>query len=197
MKQQLTAIILAGGGSQRFARGDKARAILAGRRLIDYAVDRVRAQAGVQFGEIFIAGADDYGTGLPLIPDAPEGPQGPTAALYAAAQALPAEAAIFSVPVDSPFLPADVAARLIAAGPVAVASVNGRLCPTVGLWSCRALRATFAPMTWPPSPSLHAVAEACGAQPCAFADEAAFLNVNTAAQLDAAEAALRARAMAR
>ena len=80
---------------------------------------------------------------LPVVPDSIEGYAGPLAGLQAglawAQRETPDAAFIASVPVDSPFLPLDLVARLKAAllaadAPCAIAASQGERHPVAGLW---------------------------------------------------------------
>ncbi len=80
---------------------------------------------------------------LPVIPDAIEGNAGPLAGLHAslswALGKTPGARYIASVPADTPFLPLDLVARLVAAvqatgASSAIAASMGRQHPVVGLW---------------------------------------------------------------
>jgi len=74
-------VILAGGGSRRMEGRDKAVAELAGKRLVDHVIDRLKAQTD----RLLISGVRDFETGLTAIPDRDNGPSGPAAGLWAVA----------------------------------------------------------------------------------------------------------------
>jgi molybdopterin-guanine dinucleotide biosynthesis protein A len=74
--------------------------------------------------------------GLPVLPDPVPGHPGPLAGLLAAldwAEAL-GRAQVLTVPCDAPFLPLDLAARLLSAGAPAVAASARLTHPVAGLW---------------------------------------------------------------
>jgi molybdopterin-guanine dinucleotide biosynthesis protein A len=109
----ITGLILAGGQARRMGGVDKALQEFRGKRLIDHVYERLAPQVG----EIIInanQNHDIYGHfGVRVVSDAIGGYAGPLAGLHAglAASSLPYLAA---APCDSPFLPADLVARLYA-----------------------------------------------------------------------------------
>ncbi len=184
-------VILAGGQSVRMGGEDKALKPLAGRRMIDWVVAGLRPQAGT----LLIAGDQDRGTGLRCVPDAPGAPPGPAAGLYSVSQWLfekePSAGGFITVPVDTPFLPPDLAPRLRQPGGSTIASDGERWHPTVAYWEQGPLQ-----KLWPMAPSgkaaaLHALARQCGARPVIF-PAGSLLNINSPDGLLAAEKALAA-----
>ena len=179
------AVVLAGGKSIRMGR-DKALCEMDGVRLIDRAVAALRPQTG----RILISGPHDYGTGLECVPDEQRGAGapcgGPSAGIFAVARRLAGEATGFlTVPVDAPFAPRDLAARL--RGPrSAVASAGGRLHPTFAWWLIADIERAARDLEGGGNVSLRALAEATKARVVPWADETAFHNVNTADDLMAA-----------
>jgi molybdopterin-guanine dinucleotide biosynthesis protein A len=133
--------VLAGGAGRRIG-GDKAWRRLADGPLIRHAIDRVRGQVGT----LVVNGPPDdarlAALGLPVLPDtAPEiGPLGGiSAALNAAPTLLSGCRAVLVVPVDCPFLPADLVRRLATGmatsrATLAYAVSGGKAHPTVSLW---------------------------------------------------------------
>src|SRR5579859_1574255 len=133
-------LVLAGGLARRMGGGDKALLPLAGRPLLAHVLDRVR------LGPIAISANGDPARfsqfGLPVLPDGIPDQAGPLAGILAGlewAAALPEVDHLISVPADTPFLPPDLVARLIAArdaadAEIALAASGGRLHPVVGLW---------------------------------------------------------------
>lgn len=140
--EAVLGVVLAGGAGRRIG-GGKAWRRLAGRPLIQHAIDRI----GPQVGALALSGsADDpklAALGLPLLADTiPKiGPlAGISAALNSATALLPGCRAVLIVPVDCPFLPDDLAGRLAdrmaAAGATLAYAVSGeRAHPAVSLWS--------------------------------------------------------------
>ena len=136
------ALILAGGLATRMGGGDKPLLMLRGQPLLRHVIDRLAPQAGLLAlsangdPERFAAFA------LPVLADAVldrEGRQiGPLAGILAGlAWIAPQTPYLLSVAGDTPFLPLDLAARLLtAAAPErpALACSGGRQHPTAALW---------------------------------------------------------------
>jgi molybdopterin-guanine dinucleotide biosynthesis protein A len=195
-------MILAGGLASRMGGGDKGLLPLCGRRLIDHVIDRLAPQVAA----LALNANDDparfAALGLPVIPDPVPDRQGPLAGLLAGldwADGLGA-AAMVSVPADTPFLPRDLVARLqAAAGPEGLAiaaspDAKGRLRahPVCGLWPV-ALRPQLRAALAAGERRVGPWAETQGARLARFdaGPPDPFFNVNTPADLAAAEAALR------
>ncbi len=181
-------VVLAGGLATRMG-GDKAFAPLGGRPLLAHAVGRL----GRQCAPLAISWNGDparlAGFGLPVLADGEPGRPGPLAGVLAAMDwgfSLGAER-VATVAGDTPFLPANLVARLAAAGGFALASA-GRVHPTCGLWPVglrEALRADLRAGVR----RVRDWAFTRGAVAVEFPDPDAFFNVNTPADL--AEAARR------
>lgn len=132
----VAVVILAGGEGRRIG-GNKPLRLLGGKRLIDRAEAHAR-----QWSSIVAVAVRDPAqvvpTKLSCIADA-EGIEGPLAGLVAAlqfAQAAGCEG-VLTIPADMPFLPADLAGRLMAEigrTDAAVASSGGQVHPVCGLW---------------------------------------------------------------
>jgi molybdopterin-guanine dinucleotide biosynthesis protein A len=101
-------------------------------------------------------------------------------------------AGIVTVAVDTPFFPGDLAARLGAAGGVAVAEAGGRWQGTFTLWPVEVRDAVAAALARGER-KVRAVAEALGAVPVAFDSPDAFFNINTPGDLARAERMLKER----
>ncbi len=132
------------------------------------------------------------GFGLPVLAD--DGPsRGPLSGLLAGLRHAAAAGveAVLTVPVDAPFLPPDLAARLATVAP-AFARAGGRDHPTCALWPVALAAPLAAFLASGAPPRLRDFAALAGARPVDFADAAAFANLNTPADLAAAEARLRA-----
>lgn len=140
----LPGLILAGGRGARMGGADKAFLLLGGRSLVARAIARLAPQCR----PLAISANGDparfAGTGLPVLPDGLPGLAGPLAGVLAGldwAAGLGARALVTAA-VDTPFLPADLAARLArAAGPKGLAVAASademgrmRVHPTFGLW---------------------------------------------------------------
>ncbi len=197
-------VILAGGRARRMGGSDKALLPLAGRRLVDHVVGRLSRQCGALALSANGAPARFADLGVPVLPDALPGFPGPLAGLLAGLDWAAAGGAdrIVTAPVDTPFLPDDLVARLAAAAGdagLALAATAGRwgprLHPTCGLWPVALrhdLRAALAA-------GERRVADWAARHGAATATFAAgrvdpFFNVNTPEDLAAAEALLAAGA---
>ena len=139
--KEIAGIILAGGQSRRMGGGDKSLLPLAERPVLADVVDRLSPQVG----PLVLSANGDPGRfaafGLPVVSDTVEGFHGPLAGIEAGLSWVRAEcpeaALAVTVPGDTPFIPADLVARLAdgkgtAAMAVAVSAVG--LHPVVGLW---------------------------------------------------------------
>ncbi len=185
------AVILSGGGGQRMGGTDKGALKLLGARLIDRVAVRLEPQAD----RILISGSHDYGTGLTSIADRDDGPLGPAAGLWAALHWIeenaPEAEGFLTAPADGPFAPDDLFKRLYAQGKCVVAATAGGVHPTFAWWRNDALRAALEAAPKGEGLSLKALAADMGARRVLFADEKAFLNVNTPEDLKRAEDQLR------
>lgn len=136
-QDKIAGLILAGGRGLRMGGIDKALLVLGGRPLADHAITRLAPQLGPL--AISANGAPERFArwGLPVLRDGFMG-EGPLAGLMAGLGWAVAEGAgaLVTLAVDTPFVPADLVARLAAQGleaPVVAAS-GGRRHPTVALW---------------------------------------------------------------
>jgi molybdopterin-guanine dinucleotide biosynthesis protein A len=112
--QGVTGIVLAGGQGRRMGGVDKGLQLLDGRPMVAWAIARLAPQV-----EAIVVNANQnleaYGAfGHAVVRDAVGGFAGPLAGLHAGLQATRTPLAV-TVPCDSPFLPADLVARLRAA----------------------------------------------------------------------------------
>lgn len=109
----VTGIVLAGGQGRRMGGVDKGLVALGGRPMIAHVLERLAPQVG----PILInanQNHDRYAAfGAPVVPDAIGGFAGPLAGLHAG-MTRAATPLVVTVPCDSPFLPADLVARLAA-----------------------------------------------------------------------------------
>jgi molybdopterin-guanine dinucleotide biosynthesis protein A len=110
----VTAIVLAGGQGRRMGGVDKGLVPLGGRPMVAHVLDRIAPQVT----EVLInanQNAERYAAlGYPVVADAVGGFAGPLAGLHAG-MGRATNALVVTVPCDSPFLPADLVARLAAA----------------------------------------------------------------------------------
>ncbi|MBS0564171.1 MAG: molybdenum cofactor guanylyltransferase [Proteobacteria bacterium] len=193
-------LILAGGEGRRMGGADKALLPLAGRTLLDQVLDRFAPQVA---GLALSANGDPArlaGFCCAILADTTDERLGPMAGLAAGLNWLARQGGthLATVPVDVPFIPCDLVARLADAvagdpGAIAVAESGGRLHPTCGLWPVMLGPALSAALAAGERRIGH-WALAMGARPVAFAatEPDQFLNVNTPADLAAAEAVLAA-----
>jgi len=187
----IVGIVLAGGRSVRFG-GEKAAAGLAGTPLLIGAARRLQrtcsavaanVRPGTQAEDI--ARAD----GLPLLYDVPGDALGPLAGVKVGlmwARDLGATALAVS-PCDVPLLPDDLFVRLGEAagdGPAMAATAAGDQ-PLCALWPVSALPKVAAALQGGAHPPTWRLLQTLGATRVRFEDEAAFVNVNTQADLAA------------
>lgn len=133
------AVILSGGRSSRMG---EAKALLpfGQARLIDHVAARIRPHVArillnTNDPTITLAGATTFGDDIP-------GFHGPLAGIHAALtqvrSILPQTTHVFMLPVDCPFFPETIVARLAStlttADDVALAASGGRMHPVLGLW---------------------------------------------------------------
>ena len=188
MKERITGLVLAGGQGRRMGGIDKGLQELEGRPLAQWVLDRLSPQVG----SVLISAnrnLDRYAElGCPVLPDTLDGYAGPLAGLQAGlAQA--ATPLLVTAPCDSPFLPADLVARLHDAlvaqqAELAVACAGGRTHRAFCLLRCELLPCLDAFLAtgerrvglWHASLNVTEVD---------FSDEAAaFSNINTADELE-------------
>ncbi len=113
-RERVTGVVLAGGQGRRMGGVDKGLVPLDGRPMVAHVLERLSPQVA----DVLInanQNADRYAAfGHPVVADEIAGFAGPLAGLHAAL-AHAAREFVVTVPCDSPFLPADLVARLGAA----------------------------------------------------------------------------------
>lgn len=180
---RIFGVILAGGAGRRFGGTDKALLVLGGETLIARAVARL----GPQVEDLVISANGDPSRfaahRLPVLPDAQA--QGPLSGILAALDLAAGQGAqaVVSVAVDTPFFPEDLVPRLLLAAEtapegLALAQSGGRDHPTCALWPV-ALRGDLRAALARGEARLLGFADRHGAARAHFADDGAFLNVNT------------------
>jgi molybdopterin-guanine dinucleotide biosynthesis protein A len=203
----VTGVVIAGGRSSRMDHREKALLDLAGEPMIHRIIGRLRPQVGRM---VINANGDPerFATlGLPIVADTIEGHAGPLAGLQAGLQWARAETRdarfIASVAADTPFIPDDLVARLLAAleqagASSAIASSSGEWTPVIGLWSI-ALADTLAEALRQGVRAVRRFAMAQGSAVVEFPLEEIggepidpFFNVNTPEDLEKARALLAA-----
>ena len=140
-------LILAGGLSRRMGGGDKGLQKLGGQTILA----RIAGRLGPQVSPLLLNAngpAERFELGLPVVADTLPGHPGPLAGILAGLDHLAREAPttrfLVTVPSDCPFLPRDLAARLVAAAQAsgaAYAVSGGREHPVVGVWEVAAREA--------------------------------------------------------
>ncbi|NUB44746.1 molybdenum cofactor guanylyltransferase [Fertoebacter nigrum] len=190
---RIFGLILAGGGARRMGGADKALLRLGDAPLVTLCAERL----GPQVEQLAISANGDAGrfgfTGLPVLADAPAAAaQGPLAGVLAGldwAAGLGATA-LATVAVDTPHFPCDLVARLCLAAEsapsgLALAETADRAHPTCALWPV-GLRDDL--RGWLAGGEGRMMGFAARHQPvlARFPDAAAFMNINTPADLAAA-----------
>jgi molybdenum cofactor guanylyltransferase len=110
---QITGLVLAGGQGRRMGNVDKGFVELAGRPLIAHVIDRLVPQVATLVINANRSVERYAAFGYPVVADAIGGFAGPLAGLHAGL-ATAATPFVATSPCDSPFLPADLVARLAA-----------------------------------------------------------------------------------
>lgn len=189
---RIFGVILAGGAGRRMGGADKARLRFGTQTLLENAIDRLHPQVEA-LAISHNGGADPLTCEFAVLPDI--APLGPLAGILTAlnwAADLGADCVV-TVAVDTPFFPCDLAARLyLAAGDTQRLTIaqSARTHPTFGLWPVDLrgdLAAFLASGANPKVMDFCAQHRAVLAQ---FPDETVFANINTPADLAAAEALL-------
>lgn len=135
-KEDITAVVLAGGQGRRVDKQDKGLLDFNGKKLIEH----VLASLTKQTNDIVIVANRHIDTyteyGFPVVSDRIEGFQGPLAGLDAGFS-VTGSSFLLCVPCDSPFIPDDLLEHLIKAAtgnnPIVVATDGERLHPVISL----------------------------------------------------------------
>ncbi len=135
--------VLAGGLARRMGGGDKGFVEVGGRTILEAVIDRLKPQVS---RVILNANGDPArlaAFGLPVVADAVPGFAGPLAGVHAALAwtraNVPEARWVATVATDTPFFPADLVQRLLAAvkhqgAELACAASGGQAHPVFGLW---------------------------------------------------------------
>lgn len=186
----LPVVIIAGGGAKRFGTA-KGLAKLGERTLLAHVIERVSRQTT---GPICLNAPLDSpyaGHGLQMLPDQAFVDCGPLAGLLTAltfADNIGADE-VCTVPVDTPFLPADLLSRLTKSGAPSIAASSGRTHPICGLWPTASRTALEQALNDGARSAMRWV-ELSGARKVAFEPQShidPFFNVNTPSDLKTAE----------
>ncbi len=142
-KEQVTAVILAGGMGKRMGGQDKGQIQLQGHPLIEFVLDAIRSQVKTVLINANRHQQEYALYGYPVIGDQLDGYQGPLAGFAAGLSASPTPY-IVTVPCDGPLLAPDLVTRLIRAinreaADIAVAHDGKRLQPVYALLPRRLL----------------------------------------------------------
>ncbi|MBL8580871.1 MAG: molybdenum cofactor guanylyltransferase MobA [Rhizobiaceae bacterium] len=186
----VAGLVLAGGRGSRLG-ADKAMAELGGLSLAQRSAGRLRPQVAA----LAISANGDprrFGPGSPpVLADVVPGFRGPLAGILSGLIWATAQGPcrwMATVAVDTPFFPADLVARLLAAAAphpelIAVARSRGRLHPVFALWPLGCLPALDAALRREDGGKVMAFIDGQGYVPVDFDDEASgidpFFNINT------------------
>jgi molybdopterin-guanine dinucleotide biosynthesis protein A len=189
---RIFGVILAGGQGRRMGGVDKAFLPLGGQPMIRHVLDRLHPQ--VETVVISANGDPSRFEGLGCTVVADDVPQGPLSGVLSALRHAGAAGAshLVSTPVDTPFLPLDLVARLADAASnapegLAYARTADGDHPATALWPV-ALAPALATYLAQGGAKVTAFADAHHAARAVFPDEAAFQNLNTREDLAAAAA---------
>lgn len=181
---RLHGLILAGGQARRMGGADKALVPFSGGTLLSRSIQRFAPQVE----DLALSANGDAARfaafGLPVLPDQ-SASQGPLSGLLAGLTwaAARGATALATVPVDGPFLPCDLVARLCLAAegtrsPALAASPSG-LHPTFGLWPVHLAEPLAAFLDSGAKARVRDFAQAHGLCVAEFPDDLAFANANT------------------
>jgi molybdopterin-guanine dinucleotide biosynthesis protein A len=138
--EALAGVILAGGRSRRMGGTVKALLPLGDKPLLRHVIDRVKPQVDRLFLSVERPSEAFEAFGLPQVED-PEPDGGPLGGLLSAMQLMsPSHDWLLLVPCDAPFIPPDLAPRLLACA-LASAKLGAVVCyeseiqPTFSIWS--------------------------------------------------------------
>lgn len=201
MSQKLpSAVIIAGGGAERMGGVEKPLKPLHGLPLVQRIMDRLRPQVASLSLNVKQSTVSLYahyeGGGVPLLLDPFGGEAGPLGGVVAGLDWISGSGGkwLVTAPADTPFLPLDFVARLIAAsrpGVPCVAVAGGRMQGLCALWPVQCLARLAEGVGSGRYRSLWWTLDDLGAVRCSFDDETAFLNVNTEDDMKEAEAMAR------
>ncbi|WP_020179085.1 molybdenum cofactor guanylyltransferase [Methylopila sp. M107] len=188
---KIAGLVLMGGKASRLGGGDKALIEIAGRSVLQRALNRFAPQVGPLALSANGDPARLGGFGLPIVPDledAPEGPLGGVLAGLAWASGQAGVSHLATLPGDAPSPPLDLVRRLVeAAGDGAAAAYGPRgVEPLHALWPIAAearLKALVADGLGSPKRAL----EALGAVAVRFDEPDAFLDLDTPEDVARAE----------
>jgi molybdopterin-guanine dinucleotide biosynthesis protein A len=193
-KNQITALILAGGRGSRMGDVDKGLQAFRGQPMVAHVIERIAPQVA----HIVInanRNRDAYTAfGYPVVADDIAGFAGPLAGLHVGMQHVTTPL-IATAPCDSPFLPVDLIARLLDAmqrhnADLSVANTGDQAHPVFCLTHTR-LAAHLHDFLSSGQRKIDKWYASLSVVEVAFADESAFANINTPEELRAHEATHR------
>lgn len=193
-------VILAGGRGTRLARGPKHAVLLGGSTLLA----RARARIAPQVAALALNINDEIppeARDLVILRDRDESRGGPMMGILAGLEWAAGEGAemLMTVPVDAPFLPGDLVRRLCegANGAAALAACADTAINVCALWPVAVLDSVRSLVVDTGVRRVRDVLDALDATRVHFSDAEAkrFLNINTAEDLERAEAVLAAGAL--
>jgi len=176
---KIIGVILAGGRGSRMGGVNKAEISLAGRRLVDIAVQRLSHQVD----QIILSAPEDFGVNLPFAADENEKIRGPLAGLLAALKwgrrNIGGPFSVITAAVDTPFFPDDLVERLMAGDGPALAATGGMAQTTFGYWPDTIEPALKAYLLVADNPSIQGFRREHQVELINFANADDFLNINT------------------
>lgn len=196
--RQPFGVILAGGLATRMGGGDKALLGLGGQSLLTHVAARLEPQVAALALNANGDPARFAAARLPVLSDPVADYPGPLAGVLAGLDWAAAQGGdtVVSAACDTPFFPCDLVPQLLLAAegmaaPLALAESGGRLHPVFGLWPV-SLRGALREALARGERKVLRFAEAHGARVARFPvlGTDPFFNINTPADLAAAEAAL-------
>ena len=140
--------------------------------------DHIYAKLSVQCEKVLLSGPQNYGLPIAHFADSPNAPKGPAAALYSALDPIGQAEGFFTVPIDAPFFPDDLCARLYGPQSAIAADPDG-LHPVFGWWLRADLKRAFAGVDLTQSLSMRYLAKLCGAREVMWEQDRLFTNINT------------------
>lgn len=185
----IVGLALSGGASRRMGGGDKALLEIGRRPMLSYVLERLRGETVAVAISANSEPARFTVFECPVLPDGEFAGRGPLAGVLAGLQwaASLGAATLLSIPGDTPFVPAGLAAALAPAP--ACAAAGGLVHHLVALWPAAARGCLREFLRGPGPYSVRGFAKVIGMRTVVFEDAAdLFRNINTPDQLAAAEA---------
>jgi molybdenum cofactor guanylyltransferase len=195
---RIFGVILAGGQGRRMGGADKAFLPLRGKPLISHVLDRLHPQVD----RVLISANGDSARLAHFRCDvvADHAPQGPLSGILAAMERAAELGAthLASTPVDTPFLPVDLVARLVSTArssgrDLVLAHAFDGAHPLCALWPVT-LIAALSDYLAEGKAKVTGFTDTKDLARCLFATREAFMNLNTPEDLARAEALMQARA---